>query len=67
MAGMARKLTDDDVRKLMADRECGMSYRALARQYAVSVFGAHYAVHVRWKKLQAVEQGGATLRQWLSR
>lgn len=63
----ARKLTDDDVRRLVEDRECGMSYRALAKKYGVSVFGAHHAVHARWPKLREAEQARATARQWLSR
>jgi hypothetical protein len=61
-----RKLTDDDVRKMGEDRQCGISYRALARRYGVSVFGAHYAVHVRLPRLAGltVQQ---IAQQWLAR
>ena len=63
---MARKLTDDDVRRLGEDRQCGCSYRELAKRYGVSVFGAHYAVHVRLPRLTSptVQQ---IAQQWLAR
>ena len=60
----ALKLSDDAVRQMGRDRDAGVSYRQLARRYGVSVFAAHYAIHVRLPRLVPALTIAEAFRAW---